>query len=197
MCIHSKSCFHLTKLHRRNNPVAQVKPGAVLLYFFLSLKISFLFFGSLFFFKKAFELQVRRIASEELAGSFAAEERPVNRQVNSSSPRQPPKWPAADTAQTAVAEEEDTVGVAKSGRDNVVGTCCCSTVGVGATSQKGEAKGYTIQEGCTNQALGRESLWSRRLYLSLSSRVTRLVIRPHMRPIRNNMQMLPLITDRM
>lgn len=37
----------------------------------------------------------------------------------------------------------------------------------------------------------------RQLYLSLSSRVTRLVIRPHIRPIRNNMQMLPLITDNM
>lgn len=56
----------------------------------------------------------------------------------------------------------------------------------------------TIQEGCIHGALGR-SLLGRpgQLYLSLSSRVTRLVMRPHMSPTRNRMQMLPLMTDRM
>lgn len=69
---------------------------------------------------------------------------------------------------------------------------------VGGTSEKNEVSGYAIQEGCTNQVLDRQFLWwSRWLYLSLSSRVTRLVIRPHIRPIRNNIQMLPLITERM
>lgn len=82
--------------------------------------------------------------------------------------------------------------------DNAVGTCGCSNMGTGVTSQKDEVRGYTLQEGCTNRALDRRFLWrSRRLYLSLSSRVTLLVIRPHIRPIRNNMQMLPLITERM
>lgn len=64
----------------------------------------------------------------------------------------------------------------------------------------GEARGewghYT--GGLYKRALHRQFLWGPRwLYLSLSSRVTRLVIRPHIRPIRNRIQMLPLITDRM
>ena len=77
-------------------------------------------------------------------------------------------------------------------------TCCCSNVSAGATAQEGEVRGCAIQDGCTNGAPdGKFLCGSRHLYLSLSSRVTRLVMRPHIRPIRNNMQMLPLITDRM
>lgn len=79
-----------------------------------------------------------------------------------------------------------------------MGACCGSNMSVGAAAQEGEVRGCAIQEGCTNGAPDREFLWgSRHLYLSLSSRVTRLVMRPHIRPIRNNMQMLPLITERM
>lgn len=47
--------------------------------------------------------------------------------------------------------------MAKSGWEDAVGTRCCSTVGVGATSWKGEVGGYTIQEGCTNWALAGSS----------------------------------------
>lgn len=86
----------------------------------------------------------------------------------------------------------------ESAADAAVGACCCSNVSVGATAQEGEVRGCAIQEGCTNGAPDRQFLWgSGRLYLSLSSRVTRLVMRPHIRPTRNRMQMLPLITDRM
>lgn len=60
-----------------------------------------------------------------------------------------------------------------------------------------EVRGCTIQEAVQTGPWAGSSLVVRWLYLSLSSRVTRFVIRPHIRPIRNNMQMLPLITDRM
>lgn len=59
--------------------------------------------------------------------------------------------PAADAAR--MVGRRGTPGDGRSlRRDKAADTCCCSNVGVGGASEKNEASGYAIQEGCTNWA---------------------------------------------
>lgn len=126
---------------------------------------------------------------------FCWYDRIVYRQVNLRQQKLPPKQPAADAARAAGRRRTPRTWPSLDGKMQWAPDAALLWVSV--PPLEGEVRGYTIQDGCTRGPGQVAPLVVRRLYLSFSSRVTLLVIRPHIRPIRNNMQMLPLITDRM